>query len=85
MAWFLVYEMIKILGYEAFPLIYLQLIFAILQFEISSLTNLIFSLFQTWILQATADRKIQFKLGKKSSSSNLIFQTEELQKSSADR
>ena len=30
------------------------LIFGILQFEISSLMNLIFSLFQTWILQATA-------------------------------
>ena len=44
-----------------------------------------FSLFQTWILQATAGRKIQFKLGKKSSSSNSIFQTWELQKASADR
>ena len=30
-------------------------------------------------------RKIQFKLGKKSSSSNSVFQTRELQKSSADR
>ena len=40
-------------------------IYAILQFEISSLMNLIFSLVQTWILQATANRKIQFKLGKK--------------------
>ena len=35
------------------------------QFELSSLVNLIFSLFQAWILQATAGRKIQFKLGKK--------------------
>ena len=65
--------------------IYLHLIFAILQFEISSLMNWIFSLFQTWILQATAGKKIQFKLGKKSSSSNSIFQTGEFQKSSADR
>ena len=67
------------------PPIYLNLIFTILQFEISSLINWIFSLFQTWILQAIAGRKIQFKLGKKSSSSNLISQTGELQKSSANR
>ena len=33
----------------------------------------------------TAGEKIQFKLGKKSNSSNSIFQTRELQKSSADR
>ena len=46
------------------PPIYLHLIFAILQFEISSSMNFIFSLFQIWILQATADRKIQFKLEK---------------------
>ena len=38
--------------------------FAILQFEIASLMNLIFSSFQTRILQATARRKIQFELGK---------------------
>ena len=56
------------------PTVCLHLIFVILQFEISSLMNLIFGLFQTWILQATTGRKIQFKLGKKSSSSNLIFQ-----------
>ena len=67
------------------PPIYLHLIFAILQFGISSLESLVWwtwflhSLFQTWILQATAGRKIQFKLGKKSSSSNLIFQIGELQ------
>ena len=48
--------------------IYLNLIFTIFQFKISSLMNWIFSLFQTWILQATTGRKIQFKLGKKSSS-----------------
>ena len=42
------------------PLIYLHSIFATLQFEISSFMNLIFSLFQNWILQATAGRKIQF-------------------------
>ena len=58
-------------------LIYLHLIFAILQFEISSVKN---SIFQTWILQATAGKKIQFKLGK-----NPVHQTGELQKSSADR
>ena len=62
------------------PLIYLNSIFAIFQFKISSLTNLFFTLFQTWILQATAGRKIQFKLGK-----NPVHQTGELQKSSADR
>ena len=45
--------------------------------------NWIFSLFQTWILQATTGRKIQFRLEKNSSSSNLIFQTGELQKSSS--
>ena len=49
--------------------------------------NWIFSLFQTGILQATAgaDKTIQFKLGKKSSSSNLILQTGQFQKSSVDR
>ena len=67
------------------PPIYLHSFYAILQFEIWSLMNLIFSLFQTGILQATAGRKIQFKIEKKYSSSNLIFRTVELQKSSADR
>ena len=62
------------------PPIYLNSIFAIFQFKISSLTNLIFTLFQTWILQATAGRKIQFKLGK-----NPVHQTGELQKSRADK
>ena len=38
------------------PPIYLHLTFAIVQFEIS---NWIFSVFKTWILQATADRKIK--------------------------
>ena len=47
------------------PPIYLHMIFEKLQFEISSLMNWIFSLFQTWILQATAGRKLKFKLGKK--------------------
>ena len=70
---------------QAMPPIYLDFIFKILQFEISSLMNLIYSLFQTWILEAKAGRNIQFKLGKKASSSNWIFQTWELQKSSADR
>ena len=51
-------------------LIYLHLIFAIIQLEISNWMNLIFILFQTWILQATACRKIQFKLGNKS-----VYQT----------
>jgi hypothetical protein len=46
------------------PSIFLHLIITILQFEISSLMNLIFNLFQTWILQAAAGKKIQFKLGK---------------------
>ena len=45
--------------------IYLHPIFAILQFEISSLIKWIFSLFPTGILQAAESRKIQFKLGKK--------------------
>ena len=38
-----------------------------------------FILLLTLILQTTVGRKIQFKLGKKSSSSNSIFQTGELQ------
>ena len=66
------------MNYRHSPRLYLHYIFAILQFEISSLMNLIFSLFQTWILQATSGRRIQFKLGKISSSSNSIFQTGEL-------
>ena len=43
--------------------------------------------FQVWtgFLQATQTVKIQFKLGKKSSSSKLKLQTGEFQKSSADR
>ena len=46
----------------------------------------IFSLFQTLILQASAGRKIQFKLGKNPvHQTGYIFQTGELQKSSADR
>ena len=58
-------------------------------FEICTSRNwffiLIFCLFHTWILQATQAVEIQFKLGKKSSSSNSKFQTRECQKSSADR
>jgi len=61
------------------------LIFAKLQFGISSLMNLIFGLFQIGILQASQAVNIKFKVGKKSSSSNSIFQTGLLQKSSADR
>ena len=61
------------------PDIYLHWIFAKFQFDSSSLMNLIFSIFQTWILQTTASRKMQSKLGNKSSSSNSIFQTGELQ------
>ena len=49
----------------------MHLIFAIIQFKISNLMNWIFSLFQTWILQATAGRKIQFKIEKK----NPVHQT----------
>ena len=48
-----------------------------MQIEISSLINLIFSLFQTWILQAKAGRKIQ--LGKKNPvqtrKKNQVYQT----------
>ena len=66
--------------------IYLHSIFEKLQFEISSLLNWIFSLFQTWILQATAGRKIQFKLGEKNPfHQTRYFKTGELEKSSADR
>ena len=39
--------------------IYLHLIFAILQFELFSLTDMIFSLFQTWILQVAAKNPVQ--------------------------
>ena len=67
------------------PPIYLNSIFAIFQSKIFGLKNLIFILFQTCVLQATAGRKIQFKLGKKSSSSNSIFQTGELENFSADK
>ena len=49
---------------KAKPPIYLHSIFAILHFEISHLMNLMFSLFQTGILQATAGQKIQLKQGK---------------------
>ena len=52
---------------SVFPSTYLSALdfFSNLQFEISSLMNCIFSLFQTWIFyQATAGRKIQFNLGK---------------------
>ena len=45
---------------KAIPSIYLHLIFAIFHFEISNLMNWIFSQIQTWILQATVGRKIQF-------------------------
>ena len=49
-------------------------------FEKSSLKNQVgrswfFCLFRTWILQATQAVKIKFEIDKKSSSSNLIFQT----------
>ena len=40
---------------------YWNCIFKILKFEISCLMNWIFSLFKTWILQATAGRKIDFE------------------------
>ena len=69
----------------ASPPIYLHLIFAKFQFEISSLMNLIFGLFQTGIFHGTQAVNIKFKLDKKSSLSNSIFQTGVLQKSSADR
>ena len=49
-------------------------IYLYLNFEIFSLTNLIFGLVSTGFLQATQAVKIQFKLEKKSSSTNLIFQ-----------
>ena len=38
--------------------------------------NLVFGLFWTWILQATQAVKVKFEIEKKSSSSNLIFQTQ---------
>ena len=62
-------------------------IFYILQFEISSLMNWIFFLVWTGFLQAAQAVKIKIKvhIRKKSSSSNLKFQTGEFQKSSADR
>ena len=60
--------------------------FSILKYQVWPtwfIQTAIFSLFQTCTLQA--GRKIQLKLGKRSSSSNPIFPTGELQKSSADR
>ena len=55
--------------YVLWPPIYLDLIFEIFQFKISSLMNLIINLFRTLILQATACRKIKFKLFRK----NILF------------
>ena len=52
------------------------MIFAILQFETSSLMNWILSLFQTWILQSRAVRKIQFKLGKNPVNTTWYFKLE---------
>ena len=46
-----------------------------IEFEKSSWMNLIFGLFQTWILQATQAVKIKFEIDQKSSSANLTFQT----------
>ena len=52
--------------------IYLHLIFEKSSLKNLSWINLIFCLFQTWILQDVV--KVKFKLDKKSCSSNLIFQ-----------
>ena len=54
--------------------IYLHMIFEKSSLKTLGWMNLIFCLFQTWILQATQAVKVKFKLDKKSSSSNLIFQ-----------
>jgi hypothetical protein len=62
---------------------YLHFIFAIFQFEISSLMNLIFSTFQTFTDYCRQKNAVQTE--KKCSSSKWIFKTGELQKSSADR
>ena len=48
--------------------------FGKIKFEKPSWTNLTFSLFRTWILQATQAVKIKFEIDKKSRLSNLIFQ-----------
>ena len=61
------------------PSIYLHLIFAILQFEISILMN------WTGFLDYYKLEFYSLQQAGKSSSSNLIFQAGELQKSSADR
>ena len=66
-----------------YPLIYLHWIFTI-TYPVWWTWSLVY-VFQTWISQATAGWQMQFKLGKKSSSSNSIFQTREMQKSSAYR
>ena len=57
-------------------LIYLHLIFDILQFEISSLMNWIFFIVWNGLLQTTQAVKIQFKLGKKSTLSTQNFKLE---------
>ena len=54
--WFLELKRTRPVAWSTTP-VYLHLIFVILQFEISSLMNWIFTLFQTWILLATAGRK----------------------------
>ena len=56
---------------DVFPPTYLYLIFEILWFKKMDLMNLIFSLFQTWIWQATEGRIFLFKLGKR----NPVHQT----------
>ena len=66
-------------------LIWKRLSLYLFQFEILSLMNLIFGLFKSGILQATQAVNIKFKLDKKSSLSNSIFQIGILPTSSADR
>ena len=54
----------RISVHQNFPPIYLNLIFTILQFEISSLMNRIFSLFQTEFYRLQQEEKNHFKPGK---------------------
>ena len=67
------------------PPIYLHLIFEIFHSEISSLMNWIFFLVWTGFSACCRPVKFKFDIDLKRSSSNMLFQTREYQKSNADR
>ena len=70
---------------EAKPPIYLHSDFAMPKFEVSSLINLFLVYFKLGFYRRQQAEKSKSNWGNKSNSSNWIFQTGKLQKSSADR